>query len=117
MVELIDCISQDENFLDELKWILHHDYNDIYYETTFKELYLELESTFLALRDKYGFSENPVYTNTIIVMFLSGLRSAAYHMLHEEEIGLSYEDSLCIEWEHEVCIKRIRGFTRDILNH
>ena len=31
MVELIDCISQDENFLDELKWILHHDYNDIYY--------------------------------------------------------------------------------------
>lgn len=117
MVEIVEFLPQRENFLDELRRILHHDYDDIYYKTTFKELYMELESTFLALRDKYGVSENPVYTNTIIVMFLADLKAHAYHMLHEDELGLSYEESLCMEYKDGVCVKKRKGFKRDILNY
>ncbi len=115
MVEIVEFLSQKENFLDELRRILHHNYDDLYYKTTFKDLYLELESTFLALRDKYGVSENPVYTNTVLVMFLADLRAHAYFMLHEDEMGISYEESLCVKRNNGVCIKRMKGFSRDIL--
>ena len=79
-------MDNKQNFLNDLKKELSTNYLDLYYKTSFKELYIMLEDIMVSLRQKYGFNENPVGTNTIIVMFLADLRAAAYNMIHEDEI-------------------------------
>ena len=68
----------EHNFLNELEEILKKQYNEIQPNITFKELYLQLENTLTNLRTKYDLPENPQYTNTTIILFLSGVQAAAY---------------------------------------
>lgn len=69
----------EHNFLNEVEEILKKQYNDIHPETTFKELYLQLNNTLTNLRVKYDLPENPSYTNTTIILFLNGVQAAAYN--------------------------------------
>lgn len=73
----------EEQFIEELQEILRHEPGtrlQVDKEATFKEIYVQLQPTFQELQQKYELHENPVGTNTEVVLFHSKLFSTWYDM-------------------------------------
>jgi ABC-type oligopeptide transport system ATPase subunit len=59
----------EQQFIEELQQILHQ--LQVTHETTFKQLYIQLQPTFQELQTKYELTENPTGTNTTLIMYLT----------------------------------------------
>lgn len=71
----------EQQFIDELQQILLHEPGQqlhVNHKTPFQELYNQLQPTFQQLRNKYDLEQNPVGTNTELILFQSNIFSQWY---------------------------------------